>query len=439
MEKNKAILDIIRDVNSFSLPLILNNFFNVLISVIMASIVGRISVGAIISTEIVDTLNYAILGIAGVGTLVFNIESSKVRDNNKMQFFDWFKSCMLVNTSIGLIIVIMVFLFSRIIFLKVYGIKGSNLEIICNYSYLTSFSILANMVIFSFTNLLKVNKKTKHILVAGFIGAILQITLSYIFANYILNGNQKVLGVGIGSTISIYFQLFVYFVVLRKEIMTAAKIKSSKKMKMLIKSIPLVVQEVLEGSVFSVLVITLIARLGDSELSAYSVSVKIVGICLIPMYMYCNSLTVLVGEYTSKNKAMEARLLPIITTSLTFAFYFVLSIILIINKEFSITALTNIEDVQKNSISILALVIIFSSFQILFENSKYSLQSLGKSTFVLRTTIIANSCTLFIMLAITYAKSLSLVLILMLLAFNYSAISVVFFRRYFGIIKEPVK
>ena len=93
----KVFLSTFQDINSFSLPLILNNIFNLLISMVLTSIVGRISTGAIVSNEIIDTLNYAILGIAGVGTLIFNIESSKVRLVNKNDFFDWFKSCYLVN------------------------------------------------------------------------------------------------------------------------------------------------------------------------------------------------------------------------------------------------------------------------------------------------------------------------------------------------------
>ena len=432
----KVFLSTFHDINSFSLPLILNSIFNLLISIVLTSIIGRISVGAIVSTEIIDTLNYAILGIAGVGTLVFNIESSKVRLVNEKDFFDWFKSCYLINGSIGLIIITAIFLFAKDVFYFIYEIKNQELDIICKYAYIASFSIFANMLIFSLSNLLKVNKKTKYILFAGITGSILQLALAYFMVNKVLEGNYKLLGVSISSTFTVFLQLIIYLYILRKEIQTTFSIKSSRKKELILKSIPLMLQEVLEGSVFSVLIITLIARLGENIISSYSISMRIVSLCLLPMYMYCNSLTVLVGEYQSKKEYLKMKILPITTIVTTISVYVIISVLSYIYKENLIGTLTNINSVQEGTLQMLKTVLLFSVFQILFENSKYVLQSIGKSKEALKTTVVINSLASIILIEVNIYNLLDLKIVLGILALNYLILSVFFLGEYLKEVKE---
>lgn len=420
----KVFLSTFQDINSFSLPLILNNIFNLLISMVLTSIVGRISTGAIVSNEIIDTLNYAILGIAGVGTLIFNIESSKVRLVNKNDFFDWFKSCYLVNGCIGLIIIIAIFLFAKDVFYYIYEIKNQELDIACKYAYIASFSIFANMLIFSLSNLLKVKKKTKYILFAGVIGSVLQVALAYLMVNKVLEGNYKLLGVSISSTFTVFLQLTIYLYILRKEIETTFSIKSSRKKELILKSIPLMLQEILEGSVFSVLIVTLITRLGENIISSYSISMRVVSLCLLPMYMYCNSLTVLVGEYQSKNEYGKMKILPITTIVTTIA------VLSYVYKENLIGILTNISSVQEGTLQVLKTVLLFSVFQILFENSKYVLQSIGKSKEALKTTVVINSIASIILVGLNIYKLLDLKIVLGILAVNYLILAVFFLRGY---------
>ncbi|MGP1411610.1 MAG: MATE family efflux transporter [Peptoanaerobacter stomatis] len=195
------------------------------------------------------------------------------------------------------------------------------------------------------------------------------------------------------------------------------------------KSIPLMLQEVLEGSVFSVLIITLIARLGENVISSYSISMRIVSLCLLPMYMYCNSLTVLVGEYQSKKEYLKMKILPITTIVTTISVYVIISVLSYIYKENLIGTLTNINSVQEGTIQMLKTVLLFSVFQILFENSKYVLQSIGKSKEALKTTVVINSLASIILIALNIYNLLDLKIVLGILALNYLILSVFFFRR----------
>lgn len=57
MNKNIA-----KELNHFSLPLVANNF-SILISSLLAAIIGRISINAIAATEVVNTFIYSLIGI----------------------------------------------------------------------------------------------------------------------------------------------------------------------------------------------------------------------------------------------------------------------------------------------------------------------------------------------------------------------------------------
>lgn len=195
-------------------------------------------------------------------------------------------------------------------------------------------------------------------------------------------------------------------------------------------------QEVLEGSVFSVLIITLIAKLGENIISSYSISMKIVSICLLPMYMYCNSLTVLVGEYQSKKEYLKMKILPITAIITIISVYVVVAVLSYIYKESLIRTLTNINSVQECTLHMLKTVLFFSVFQILFEISKYVLQSIGKSKKALKTTVIINSLASIILIVLNIYNLLDLKIVLEILALNYLILSVFFLEGYIKEVRE---
>lgn len=427
------IMNLIKEINSFSKPLIINNFFSVFISTLLASIVGRISIGAIVSVEIVDTLNYALIGIVGVAVIVFNIEASKVRLKSKVEFYDWFKSCYIVNAMIGVFFMLLVFLGSRMIFRNVYNINGEALDIICMYAYIQSFYILSTLILFSMTNLIKVKQMTSEILKVGIVSSLVQVILSYVFVYYVFVYEYKIVGVALASILAKYLELLYLMYILRNDIKESLLVKSTKKLSLVIKSIPFILQELLEGGVFQIFVITMIARLGDQVMSSYSIGMKVVSFCLIPMYMYCNALTVLVGKKESQSDVASMRKLPLYTIMMTIVIYILISFIVIIFKKDVIKFLTNIDSVQLSSIKILFVLIFFSVFQIFFENTKYALQSIGESKYALFVTTLTNIIFIVAVSSFITLGKLNLMILLLALAINYSVIFIIFIRKYFMI------
>lgn len=72
---------------------------------------------------------------------------------------------------------------------------------------------------------------------------------------------------------------------------------------------------------FQVLIVSMISKLGLLTISSYSVAMKIFGISVLPMYIYCNALTVFVGESVEKQDIYKLKILPILTTFITTVFF----------------------------------------------------------------------------------------------------------------------
>jgi len=420
----------IKELNKFSIPLIINSFFNIGISSILSAIIGRISMVALASTEVVDSFLYAFVGILGVGTLAFNISASKIK-SNKSEFFDWFKSIFELNFIIGSSGVVFIIFSSKKILSFLYNFNGIELSIGSFYANIQSLLILFNMMIFSMGNLLKVNKKTKEILYIGIISSILQLVLSYYFVYFIFEAEYRIIGISLASVISLGFEVASYIFILRKDFFYIIKIKSTKKIKILKNSILLVFQELLEGSVFQILIVSMISQLGLLTISSYSVAMKIFGISVLPMYIYCNALTVFIGESIEKTDIYKLKILPILTTSITTLFFLIVFFVMILNKSIFIKFYTNIDNVILDTEKILIFTLLFSWTQVLFENTKYSLQALEKANIVLKITGIVNTFTIIILITIRYFYTISLFIILLVLSLNYILLSILFYYNYY--------
>lgn len=422
--------DIVSNLNSFSLPLIFNAVFNTIISSFMAAIVGRISIQAIASTQVVDSFIYALLGILGVFSLSFNINSSKIRLKDENLFRNYFKSILEVNFLIGLIFLFVFIFFFKYILKILYGFDGQVLYIGSLYSSVLSFSILFQMLIFAMSNLMKVRKKTKPIMMVGIISSILQLLTTYIFVYYVFESEYKIIGVALGFVISLFTQLSSYIYILRDDFKKLKNIKSSNKLLLLKKSIPLVMQEILEGAIFSVCITALISRLSIIEFSSYSVCLKVTSISFMMVYMYCNGIIIIIGECISKKDMESLRLIPKISLKLILGIYFITGIIFALLKDYIIRFFTDQADIITRGLELLLFIIIINSFQIFFEVSKYSLQALGFEHRVLKITGVVNFSIIAILLIVNLVYEINIYIILSFLASNYFVLYILFNQNY---------
>ena len=415
-------------LNKFCFPLILNSFFNMLFSSMLFSIIGRTSVETIASTEVVDGFFYTFIGILGVSTLSFNISISKTKENTE-DFYDYFKSIFILNFFIGVIAIVVSLIYSKSILNKLYNFDGDILKVGTIYANIQSISILLNLIIFSMSNMLKVRKKTRAIFIVGIISSITQILLSYYILK-VINIKFSVIGISIGSISALLIEVISYVIILKQDFYNTFRIKSTKKKELLKKSIPLVFQEILEGSIFQIIVIALISKLGYITLSSYAVSMRIVAISIVPMYAFCNAIVIFVGEFLRKKELYKLKILPIITIAETIAFYACISVLFYIFKMQFIKMFTDIDNVIIYTKQTIGFLLFFSLFQIFFEHTKYSLQSLGHSNMVLKITFLVNVISVFVLYIISLTPIFSLYCILAVISITYLILAVIFYMIY---------
>ncbi|MGX7418202.1 MATE family efflux transporter [Carnobacterium gallinarum] len=435
MNKNIA-----KELNQFSLPLVANNLFAILIGSLLAAIIGRISVNAIAATEVVNTFIYSMIGVLGVGTLSFNIYSSRVRLSDPLAFKDYFKSIIQLNMIIGLIFTSLIMLFSSYFLKVLYGFQNDVLTIGVFYAQISSVQILLNMLIFSLSNQMKVKKQTRNILLIGMIGSIFQV-VSSLFLVYVVfkNNDYSILGISFANTGTLLLEVCCYFFVLRKDIVALVPIKGSKKLFLLRKSIPLFAQELLEGSIFSVGVTALLSRLGVVSFAAYSVCRRLVDLCLAPMFMYCNGIVVLTGEYIAEKDKKKLLSLPIVGLTLILSIYIGMALVLYLFRPVSIAFFTNKPAIIEKASSILSIVLFTSLTQPFFEVAKMNLQAIGKEKLTLMITGVVNLLILGVLLSLNQSVGLDLTVILFLLASNYLILYVLFTVFYRVEIKKNIK
>lgn len=422
MNKNIA-----RELNHFSLPLVANNFFSILISSLLAAIIGRISINSIAATEVVNTFIYSLIGILGVGSLSFNIYSSRIRKSNPEMFKNFFKSIIQLNVLIGGISTVLVIFFSHYFLEILYGFRNEILTIAVIYAQISAFQILFNMIIFSLSNQMKVKKQTKNILAIGVVGSIFQIVISLFLVYSIFKNNEySIVGIGLANSCTQLFELCCYLFILREDLSALRSVKSSKKFFLLKKSIPLFAQEILEGSIFNVGITALLARLGIVNFSAYSVCRRLADLCLAPMFMYCNGVVVLTGEYMAEKHKKKLLNLPIIALIIILVFYVIIATILYVIRPLSIAFFSNKPEIIEKACSILIIVLFTSLAQPFFEVAKFNLQAIGKEKLALIITGVVNLFVLGVLIYLKQANQLNLVTILLMLACNYLVLYILF-------------
>ncbi|WP_161900114.1 MATE family efflux transporter [Candidatus Enterococcus leclercqii] len=184
---------------------------------------------------------------------------------------------------------------------------------------------------------------------------------------------------------------------MRDELAALRGIRGEQWLFLLKKSGILFLQELLEGSVFQVLLTAALVRLGGLIFAAYQVCRTLTEIFLAPMFMYCSGLLVLIGEKIGKRELDEARQLPKITLQLIIGIYGILAICSWFWQKSLISLVTDIPQVAQTAVSVLGVVILCESTRPFYEVHKYSLQALSGEEVALKITACVNGLVLLLL------------------------------------------
>lgn len=115
---------------------------------------------------------------------------------------------------------------------------------------------------------------------------------------------------------------------------------------------------------------------------------------------------------------------------MTMLIYLLIAIVLWIWKEAVISILTNISNVQISAKELFGMILFGAFFQIIYENGKYALQTIGKSRWVLILTAIVNGLFLGMLFLLEQLQWLDFTGIIVLVALNYFVLGALFLIQY---------
>ena len=168
-----------------------------------------------------------------------------------------------------------------------YGFDGQLLELSTTYFKIMSPYILLTLLIFSFSNLLKIEKKNKAHFWIGTLSSVLDVLL-----NYSLVPLLGIRGAAISSILSLLVIVLGYFIFVKSLVFQALQEASTSKLELIRFGIPLSIQEILESVLFIMAFDAFMGRQGLRILSIYAVVSQLFAIVRTPAFMYAGSIAI---------------------------------------------------------------------------------------------------------------------------------------------------
>ena len=391
-------------LNKLAVPLIVQNIACMWIGLIDQMFIGRISADIYGAIGITISLMNFMAGIFGYFAVAFHIIGSKKQgEENKEEFREVFISSLLIDFVIGVIYGMLTIILCKFIFKNFYGLSGEALNAAVTYSYITCPYMLFQLVIFSCSSYFKIKKNTSKLMFISTGASILNTILDYIFI-FGKFGFPKLgtVGAATATMISVFINMLILLLAARKDIVYFFNKDYLQRIKELIKtSLPLAGEELLEGSIFVLMINAIISNIGINEIGAYLLAKNVLEIILISMYMYGSAELTLVGEKIGQHLYGEIKKIAFSGVLISFSIYVVLSIFVIIFKNDVPKMISNDKNLIGLASQIMIPMVIMNLFNPIQTIYKYVLQACSDGKYVLYITALINVIA-FIIIMILY-------------------------------------
>ena len=421
----------VNELNKFALPLIMQSITAQILALGDQALIGRISVEAYSAVSVVFSMLHMVAGVIGCITLVLNIRAGKaIGKNNKEMFDNEFTTSLLLSLYGGVVFAILLNLLSNVILSGFYGYSGSIYEIGLSYIRIMSPYVLLQLLLFAFATKLKLLQKTKWIMIGSIISNVVDLSIDYVLIFGKFGFPQMgVDAVSISTVFSMCLNLGIYVWVCRNDIgVKLVKIKTYHQLmiKHVRDAIPLIGQELLDGSVFTLVVSAIITRIGVIETSGYMISKQLLNLIEMPMYMYASATLTLVSmSFGAKNKD---EILEYTKSGIRLSYFFtaIITIVSLVFREYLPMIITDDVIVQNYASNILIFVIFAYSCNGFSTILRNALQALDESKFVLYTTAIVNVFVMILLVFTIEMLGLQLMGVFICLFINYASISIIY-------------
>ena len=432
---------LIERLNKFAIPLLLQIITSYFIGATDVAIVINISVESLNATSLVSNTLEMVAGVLGAITITLNIllgKSFGKKDNQKFSFE--FYTSIFLSGIIGLFFSILIFLFGKNILMVLFDLDNKTLIQAMKYLQPMTFYVLLQLIIFAYTSTCKVLNKTKIILYISIFSSILDVSLDYIFVMGKF-GMPKigVEFVGYSTIFTMFISILLYSYFLREQIKFDLKCLSNyfkNTLNHFKLSIPLILQEIIDGSVYGLFVHMILVRLGTIDYAGYVIINTIIGLLFLFKYVYGSAVLSMISIESGALDKENMLKYPKYSSALALTLYFIGGIfILIFNK--NIVALFNDnKDVILIAKTYLSVFIAVNSISCISYSYKLGLQAINQSKFVLYTSIILNALAVLIMFITIIILRLSYMGLIFAIFISEVLTLIIFVNRYLYKIKN---
>ena len=414
-----------------SLPILMNYLIMTLFEVIDKAIVGNYSTEGFAAIGVAANFIYLVTGALGVLSAAYNIIAAQFwGKNDKKQFNATFKTVMVITIVIGTLIIALSFVGGRLLFEKVYGLKNGILLLALDYFYIASVTVMMNMIIFNFSVYFRNMKNTKISFYSTIVSTVINIAFDYALVYWRFGLPELgVKGAAIGSVIGLSGGILVYLIKFKADKEKIIKIKADKEVaKRIIKLyIPLLAQDIVEGTIFTMILTSFISRMSVINIATYNLLETIIGAVALPMFALSSSAVTLALQKSFSKDSKDT--LRIINTAISISILMIVSlgniILLFPRVTMAIISKDNLVIDKAERVLLFAIIaVILKTFTVVY---KSFLQGINNESFVFKSTVIISFLSLFWIYALVRIYDLRGIYIG--IAINNMIFSIIYFKR----------
>ena len=382
---------LIREINSTAIPLILSTVTGTVMGMMDQAFVGHISVYAYGGVGLVASCINSLIGVLGAFSIVFNIRGSHRRGEGDQESLNrLFGNFLLLSLMAGMVLCLGFALFSRPVLELGFGIHGETLTEAENYLQIFSLTIPLNLLLFIYSSVFKIFRKTGIIFLVSLGANLLNILLDYVLIfGHLGLPEMGTRGAALGTVTALAVNLGFY-AFLGKDYVRFSRKDLSLEKQIFRFSLPFLGQETMEDILFVVGLNGIVARLGVTELAAYNLIAQFTNLILMPMFGYTAANTSLVSEWAGKGDRKQADKAGRYTFGLLCIWFAVFYMILVLGRTEFARLISPDTEVIALAAACMPLALLIQLLNYYGNVWKSSLQSLGWQNWTLRTAFIIN-------------------------------------------------
>lgn len=355
--------------------------------------VGHISVYAYGGVGLVASCINSLIGVLGAFSIVFNIRGSHRRgEGDQGSLNRLFGNFLLLSLMVGMALCLGFALFSRPVLELGFGLHGETLTEAENYLQIFSLTIPLNLLLFIYSSVFKIFRKTGIIFLVSLGANLLNILLDYVLIfGHLGLPEMGTRGAALGTVTALAVNLGFYAFLGKDYVRFSRKDLSLEKMKQIFQfSLPFLGQETMEDILFVVGLNGIVARLGVTELAAYNLIAQFINLILMPMFGYTAANTSLVSEWAGKGDRKQADKTGRYAFGLLCIWFAVFYMILVLGRARFARLISPDTEVIALAAACMPLALLIQLLNYYGNVWKSSLQSLGWQNWTLRTAFIIN-------------------------------------------------